>query len=287
MTNSYNNLAIPADVPSDVHQQFIDNYQAITRGFHRLFLFACDQKMEHIALNSALDVVGPDHFFTIAAGGSVGVMAAHLGLIARYGKRYPNLNYLIKINGKTDLMRTEQKDPFSSLLWSIENVIRFKEVSGLAIRAIGITVYIGSESESVMLAQAAQAIFQAHQHGLVTVVWLYPRGRALINDRSSVVVLGAVNVAACLGADFVKVNLPNDAHENLDSILQKLRQAAGETKIIIAGGPVQDDTLVLELVRKLIDKAGIAGVAFGRNLHQRPLDQAQLLAQKLAAILYS
>jgi DhnA-type fructose-1,6-bisphosphate aldolase and related enzymes len=34
-----------------------------------------------------------------------------------------------------------------------------------------------------MLSAAAQAIFEAHQNGLVTVLWIYPRGKAVGNEK--------------------------------------------------------------------------------------------------------
>ena len=39
---------IPADVPNDVLNEYLSNYDEITLGSERLMLFAGDQKIEHL-----------------------------------------------------------------------------------------------------------------------------------------------------------------------------------------------------------------------------------------------
>ena len=39
---------IPADVPNDVLNEYLSNYDEITLGSGRLMLFAGDQKIEHL-----------------------------------------------------------------------------------------------------------------------------------------------------------------------------------------------------------------------------------------------
>ena len=39
---------IPADVPERAKHEFRKNYSQITKNSDRLFLFACDQKVEHL-----------------------------------------------------------------------------------------------------------------------------------------------------------------------------------------------------------------------------------------------
>ena len=122
---------VPADVPEKKHAEFIKNYNAITRNTNRLFLFSCDHKIEHLnndcyGANINPQALHPEHFFRIAAQGNVGAMATHLGLIARYAKQYPHVAYIAKLNGKTPLVSTEQQDPHSPLLWTVDDVITIK-----------------------------------------------------------------------------------------------------------------------------------------------------------------
>ena len=61
-----------------------------------------------------------------------------------------------------------------------------------------------------MLSEAAQLIRQAHELGMVSVVWMYPRGKAVPDEKDPQLISGAAGVAACIGADFAKVNYPNE-----------------------------------------------------------------------------
>jgi fructose-bisphosphate aldolase / 6-deoxy-5-ketofructose 1-phosphate synthase len=286
-------MMIPADVPRSQHETFKANYQAITKGSNKLLMFACDQKIEH--LNSSFYGPGitrednnPEHLFRIARDSQIGLMATHLGLINRYAISYPTINYLVKLNGKTNLVTTRQRDPISQQLWSVDDVMRVKEEYNLLIRAVGYTVYLGSEFEHEMLTQAAHIIFQAHQHGLLTIIWAYPRGKAVNRERSPQMIAGAAGVAAALGADFVKVNAPEAT--NQEEVLQALTiavEAAGRTQLIVSGGQLQESNHLINQIYDQIHKAGTAGAAMGRNLHQRPLEQAIKVSQALSTIIYA
>lgn len=283
-------IDIPADVPAKTNQEYLNNYQAITRPTDRLFLFAADQKIEH--LNQ--DFYGPDipedvryvsHLFEIASQGSIGAFAIHLGLIARYGKQYPNINYIVKLNAKTNLIPASQRDPFSQNLWDVGDVVHFKEQSGLNIRGIGFTLYLGSEFESEMLHDAAQSIFEAHQHGLIAILWIYPRGKAIKDDQDPQLLAGATGLATSLGADFVKIKPPQTTKALSFSEAIKLAcDAAGNTKVICAGQEKRDPEQFLKTISEQLH-AGSAGCAVGRNIFQRPLPQAVAMTKALSALI--
>lgn len=206
-------VIVPLDVPKAMRETYVNNYMEITRGTGRLMLFAGDQKVEH--LNDDFygegvpeDDADPEHLFRIASQAKIGVFATQLGLMARYGMDYRNVPYLVKVNSKTNLVETAQADPFSNLWYDVEQVVDFKENSGLNILGVGYTIYLGSEFEAEMLVQAAQIIYDAHQHGMMSVLWIYPRGTAVKDEKDPHLIAGATGVGACLGTDFVKVNYP-------------------------------------------------------------------------------
>ena len=283
---------IPADVPTHAHTAYTENYAAITRGSERLFLFAGDQKIEHMNKDFygpaiAPDAIHPEHLFKIADAGHVGAFATQLGLVARYGKSYSNaINYIIKLNSKTDLIAPENKDPLSTQLWSVDQVVEFQKNSGLAIRGVGYTLYLGSEYENIMLHQAAQVIYQAHQHGLVTIVWVYPRGAAVNNEKDAKIIAGAAGIANCLGSDFAKINAPiTSSNQKNAELLHSAVQAAGNTKLICSGGKTSDkEEFLKELQEQLA--VGISGCATGRNIYQRPLPEAIALTHAIADLVY-
>ncbi|MBP5475198.1 MAG: aldolase [Methanomicrobium sp.] len=282
-------IVIPADVPKNAEAKYKENYKLITGGSGRLMLFAGDQKTEHLnddfyGADIHPDDADPEHMFRIASGSRVGVFASQLGLIARYGKSYPNVPYLVKINSKTHLVKTDQKDPLSTQLWTVQQVVDLRESSKLKIAAVGYTIYLGSEYEGVMLSQAAQIINEAHKHGLVVVLWIYPRGKAVKNEKDAHLIAGAAGTAAALGADFVKVNPPKEEGKDSAELLKEAVKAAGRTKLVCAGGSSTSAEKFLSQLYAQIHTGGASGNATGRNIHQKSLDEAIRMCNAISAI---
>ncbi len=284
-------MFIPADVPLYARQEFRTNYLTLTKGTERLFLFAADHKIEH--LNN--DFYGPhidpaahhpEHLFSIAQQPCIGGFATQLGLVARYGQKHPTIQYVIKLNSKTNLVPLDVQDPMSQQLWSIDDVLAFKKASGLSIRGIGLTLYIGSTYEGAMLAQAAQSILHAHQNGLVTILWVYPRGKAVVPKDEASLLAGAAGIATALGADFVKIHSPRSEHaEAPQTPLGIISQAAGNTKVIYAGGSAYDTTELLHTIEVQLS-SGSSGVAIGRNIYQHSLPDALKLTRDISKLVY-
>lgn len=283
------NIRIPADVPESAKEAFVSNYKTMTHETGRLMLFAGDQKIEH--LNDDFYGEGippedndPEHLFKIASQAKIGVFAAQLGLVARYGKDYPDLPYLIKVNSKTHLVKTSQSDPISSALYDIEQIVEFKKNSGLNILGIGYTVYLGSEYEGNMLTEAAQAIYEAHQHGLLSVIWCYPRGKAVADEADPHLIAGAAGTVGCLGSDFVKVNAPKKDGKADPALLKEATVAAGRTQVVCAGGSSKGVEDFLKQLHDQIHIGGTSGNATGRNIHQKSLDEAVKFTNAIYAI---
>ncbi len=282
-------ISVPLDVPKDEQKTYISNFKTITHDSDRLMLFAGDQKIEH--LNDDFygegiheDDHDPEHLFKIAAKAKIGCFATQLGLIARYGADYSSVPYLVKLNSKTHLVGTSQKEPCSSLLTSIDQVVRFRKTSGLKIVGIGYTIYLGSEEEAEMLRTAAQVVFEAHQNGLVTVLWIYPRGKAVKDEKDPHLIAGAAGVAACLGSDFVKVNPPKKEGASSVELMKEATKAAGRTKVVCAGGSSVDGEIFLKQLWEQIHIGGCAGNATGRNIHQKSLGEAVRMCNAIYAI---
>ncbi|MFH0967798.1 MAG: aldolase, partial [Methanobacteriota archaeon] len=254
-------VSVPLDVPKEAKKTYISNFETITHDSGRLMLFAGDQKIEHLNEDFFGDGIhsddnGPEHLFRIAAKAKIGCFAAQMGLIARYGSDYPDVPYLVKLNSKTNLVGTSQKEPYSGLLTTVEQVVKFKKSSGLNILGIGYTVYLGSEYESEMLKVAADAIFEAHQNGFVTVLWIYPRGKAVKDEKDPHLIAGAAGVAACLGSDFVKVNPPKKEGSSSVELMKEATKAAGRTKVVCAGGSSVDGAVFLKQLWEQIHIGG-------------------------------
>jgi DhnA family fructose-bisphosphate aldolase class Ia len=282
-------VKVPVDVMPEAREDYIDNYMAATRGTGRLMLFACDQKIEHLNKDfygEGIDISDgdPEHLFQIASQGTIGVMAAQRGLVARYAADYPDINYLVKMNSKTNLVKTSQKDPYSPQLYDIEAILAMRE-AGVNIVGLGYTIYLGSEYEAQMMQEAGELIAEAHGEGLLVVLWIYPRGKAVPEEKAGDVIAGAAGVALCLGADFVKVNPPKATEDATSAeLLAIASRAAGRTGLVCAGGSKADAKEFLSNLYDQIHIGGACGNATGRNIHMRSLDEAVRLTNAISAI---
>ncbi len=285
-------VRIPVDVMPESKDTYVDNYMAATRGTDRLMLFACDQKVEHLNKDfygEGIDIadLDPEHLFKIGNEGTIGVLAGQRGLIAQYAQDYPNINYLVKMNSKTNLVKTDQDDPYSPQLTSIDAVLAMRE-AGVNIVGLGYTIYLGSEYESTMMSEAGELIAEAHANGLLVVLWIYPRGKAVKAEKDADLIAGAAGVALCLGADFVKVNPPAATDsETSAELLHRASIAAGRTGLVCAGGSTVDAEQFLTQLYEQIHTGGACGNATGRNIHQRSLDEAVRLTKAISAITFA
>lgn len=282
-------VKVPLDVPADMREKYIENYNLITKGSGRLMLFAGDQKMEHLnddfcGADIPADDADPEHLFRIASQGKVGVLAVQLGLLSRYAMDYPDIPYLVKMNSKTHLVGVSQKDPTSRQLWNVAQVAEIAEDYNIKIPAIGYTIYLGSENEAEMLTEAAELINDAHFHGMVTVLWIYPRGKAVKDEKDPHLIAGAAGAALCLGSDFVKVNAPKKDGKSDAALLQEAVKAAGRTKLVCAGGSATSEEKFLEELYNQIHIGGASGNATGRNIHQKSLPEAVKFCNAIYAI---
>ncbi len=293
MATKYN---VPADVPDELIETFIDNMDAATCGTGKMNLFACDQKIEHLnddfydgGNKIPLSSNDPAHLFEIGARaheeGTIGVLAGQLGLISQYARDYPELPYLVKLNSKSHMVGTSQRDPVSQALWDLDDVAALLH-NGINVVGIGYTVYIGSEYEHDMLTEAATFIRQAHEMGMIAVVWMYPRGSAVKDEKDPQLISGAAGVAGCLGADFAKVNYPR-AFEGMTQAesLGIAAEAAGRCGIICSGGgTLPADEFLGRLVGQM-SVSGCRGAATGRNIHQKNTEEAVRMTAACHAVI--
>ena len=269
---------------------------AASCGTGSMNLFACDQKIEHLnddfydgGVKIPLSSNDPGHLFEIGAlaheEGTVGVLAAQGGLISLYAQDHPDVPYLVKLNSKSHLVKTEQRDPISLAMWDMDDVMSLVS-NGINVVGIGYTIYIGSEYEHEMLTEAAQFIRQAHEEGMIAVVWMYPRGKAVTDEKDPQLISGAAGVAACIGADFAKVNYPR-AWEGMTQpeALKIAVESAGRCGIICSGGGTLPPQEFLQRLWDQINVSGCRGAATGRNIHQKSTEEAVRMTAACHAII--
>ena len=283
-------VRVPADVMPEARDEYITNYLKATRETGRLMLFACDQKIEHLNKDfygEGIDIadLDPEHLFKIGSEGVCGVLAGQRGLVAQYAADYPEINYLIKMNSKTNLVGTKQEDPYSPQLYDLDAVLAMKE-AGVNIVGLGYTIYLGSEYEATMMAEAGELIAQAHANGLHRrAVDLPPRqGR----DRRE----GSRSHRRCrrrgsLPRRRLREGEPAEArgrpHSGRGPEGGLAPPPAARASCAPGGSTVDAETFLTQLYDQ-IHVGGADGNATGRNIHQRSLDEAVRLTKAISAI---
>ena len=289
-----NDFYIPGDVPLQSKETYQHNWNVFTKGTGRVLMFAGDQKIEHLNEDfydqSGDDLISnedasPEHLFHIAANSPISALAVQAGLASQYANDFPLVPLIIKLNSKSPLVTTKQKDPISLAFTSVDDVVELKR-NGLNIVGVGYTLFLGSEYEAEMLKEAEKAIVEAHRHGLLAIVWIYPRGKAVQNEKTIEIISGAAGVASSLGADFVKVNSPSGEIDDAATALRQATLAAGKTGVIISGG---NNTSAANYIYRTILQLKLgktAGIAVGRNVHQRSFEEAVNLCRALSAVIF-
>jgi hypothetical protein len=179
---------IPLDGPESTRETYRKNYEKMTHGVGRLMLMASDKKdgapqRRLFCPGIAAQEADPEHPLRIASQTHIGIFATQTRLAVRYDTDNLDVPYLVKMNTQTRLIKTAQRDPLRYQLQTLEQLIRFRASSSMQILGVGYTIYPGSEVEVVMLAEAAWLIFKAHQHFLLTVMWTYPRGQTVSDEK--------------------------------------------------------------------------------------------------------
>lgn len=205
--------------------------------------------------------IDPDFILQIAEQGGYNGIILQKGIAEKYySKEKYRVPLILKLNGKTEL---SSGDPISRQVCSV------KEALDLGAQAVGYTIYIGSEHESIMMAEFGKIVEQARPLKLPVIAWCYPRGRNIKNTAETAPdnVIYAARVGLELGADIVKIKYCGSL-----SCFSQAVKAAGKTKVMMAGGPKADKEKFLEQVRNVM-KAGAIGVVAGRNvwLDKEPL----------------
>jgi len=236
------------------------NLNKITKQGKALFL-AYDQGLEHGPTDFNDENVNPDYIIDIARKGGYTGIVFQKGIAEKYNKeiRKSKVPLIVKLNGKTNLFKGE---PISRQLCTVDEALK------LGAKAVGYTIYIGSDYEDEMMQEFENIQRQAHSNGLPVIVWIYPRGKSLKGKKDSELMAYACRVGLEIGADIIKIQY-NGNKENLKWAVK----SAGRTKVVIAGGVKKGEDELLRQVKDIMN-TGAIGLAIGRNVWQasKPLE---------------
>ena len=223
----------------------------------KVLILAYDHGLEHgpVDFEEVPESANPERVFEVAKHPAVTSLAVQKGVAEAYYPSYEDeVTLLAKLNGTSNLWMGE---PDSSVNWSVDYAAE------VGADAVGFTLYGGSNNEIEMAEEFRDAHERAREHDLPVVMWSYPRGQGLKNDKKPGVIAYAARKALELGADVAKVKYPG-SREAMEHVVEM----AGKTKVIMSGGSKRSDREFLENVKAVID-AGGAGLAVGRNVFQR------------------
>ena len=227
----------------------------------KALLLAYDQGLEHGPTDFNSKNVDPRYIIKIAKSGGFTALVLQKGIVEKYYDeiRKSKVPLIMKLNGKTNLYRG---DPISSEICTV------KEALDLGAKAVGFTIYIGSQHEDQMIDEFEKIQREAHSKGIPVVAWIYARGSSVRVRPSSELMAYAARTGLEIGAGIVKVKYDGDVHA-----LKWTVESAGRTKVVIAGGMKRDEALFLNQVKEIMG-TGAIGLAVGRNIwqHENPLE---------------
>lgn len=221
---------------------------------NRALILAYDHGLEHGPTDFNDKNVDPKFILDIALKGKYTAVALQKGIVLKYYKeKYTEIPLLLKLNGKTNLLKEE---PFSPLICDVDEAIRLRA------SAVGYTIYLGSENEAKMFEIFSKIEEDAHAQGLGVVAWMYPRGKAVKDELDPKILSYAARVGLELGADMIKIKYNGNPKD-----LEWIVKSAGKTKVVISGGMKIEEKKFLEEVKDVM-RAGASGIAVGRNVWQ-------------------
>lgn len=265
-------------------------------GTGKLVILPVDQGFEHGPARSFAknpDGYDPYYHASLAVESGCNAYAAPLGFIETVARDFAGeIPLILKINN-SDTLFNAGGSPCSSLTSGVEDALR------LGCVGIGFTIYPGSALRKQMYEEIAQASLQAKKAGLLVVIWSYARGENISKQGETAidVIAYSAQIAAQLGAHFIKVKPPSDyieqteAKKVYESQQIPIKTLADRTKhvidssfggkrvVIFSGGEAKAEADILAEVKQLA-QGGAFGSIMGRNAFQRPKkDAIKLLHQ--------
>jgi class I fructose-bisphosphate aldolase len=269
-------------------------------GSGKLVILPVDQGFEHGPARSfgpnpaAYD---PRYHVELAIEAGCNAYAAPLGFIEAIAAECAGqIPLILKVNNHDVLQ--DEKDPLGATTSSVADALR------LGCVAVGYTIYPGTAERRLQYQEVAEIAAEAKRVGLAVVVWAYPRGGGLSKEGETGldVTAYAAQIAAQLGAHIIKVKLPsahleqaaaakvyestNIPRETLAERVEHVIQSSfnGRRVVIFSGGAMNADRDALLNEARAIQAGGGFGSIMGRNVFQRPRDEALKLLNDVMSI---
>jgi len=267
-----------------------------------LSILPVDQDIEHNASYSFYKnplYFDPENIVKLAIEAQCNGLASTLGALGLVSKKYADkIPFIVKIN-HNELLTYPNK-------WDQILFAQVRQAYEMGAVAIGATIYFGSTASNRQIAEISKAFYEAHQLGLATILWCYPRNSAWQdkegNYESAADITSYANrLGVTIEADIIKQKMPEkdgafrkfkfgkenkEMYESLSTEnpidmvrLQVMNCYAGKISLINSGGESSSDgnfqTDLKEAIRTAVinKRAGGAGLIMGRKAFKRPMNE--------------
>ncbi|MGD8907794.1 MAG: class I fructose-bisphosphate aldolase [Chromatiales bacterium] len=237
----------------------------------------------------------PQKIVELAIEGGCNAVASTLGVLGAVSRRYAHkIPFLVKLNHNEMLTYPAIYD--QTLFASVEQAFDMGAV------AVGATIYYGSLESRRQIMEISEAFQQAHELGMVTVLWAYLRNSEFkvsgVDYHTAADLTGQANhLAATIEADIVKQKQAEGnggyravkfgkTHDKVYTDLtsdhpvdlvryQVANCYMGRAGLINSGGASSGEGDLAQAVRTAVinKRAGGMGMISGRKAFQRPMDQ--------------
>ena len=260
-----------------------------------LSILPVDQGIEHSAGASFAPnpiYFDPENIVKLAIEGQCNAVVSTLGVLGAVARKYAHkIPFIVKLNHNELLTYPNKYD--QKMFASIDQAF------DMGAMAVGATIYYGSEESTRQIEEITQVFEQAHQLGMVTVLWCYLRNNAFKKDGvdyhvSSDLTGQANHLGVTIEADIVKQKQPecNGGYNALNFgkthklVYEKLTTNnpidltryqvvncyMGRVGLINSGGASGKDDLKQAVRTAVINKrAGGMGLITGRKAFQKPM----------------
>ncbi len=265
-----------------------------------LSILPVDQAIEHTAASSFYqnpDYFDPVNIVKLAIEGGCSGVASTLGVLGLISKQYAKeIPFVVKINHNELLTYPTKYDQ--------RMFAQVEQAANMGAVGIGATIYFGSKQSSRQIEEVGKAFAKAHELGLLTMLWCYPRNADWKKDKENYeqsvdLTAQAIHLGVTLEADIVKQKMPNSlagfatfkfgkfdtqaykalvtAHP-IDLVrYQVLHAYAGKINLLNSGGASnksKKDDLKQAVRQAVINKrGGGAGLIMGRKAFSKPLKE--------------
>jgi class I fructose-bisphosphate aldolase len=268
-----------------------------------LSILPVDQGIEHTAGSSFGPnpiYFDPENIIKLGIEGGCNAVATTFGGLALMSRKYAHkIPFVVKIN-HNELMTYPTK--YDQIMFG-----SVKEAWNLGAAAVGATIYFGSAESDRQIIEVSRAFEEAHELGLVTILWCYTRNNNFVVEKTdyhtAADLTGQANhLGVTIKADIIKQKLPANnkgflaakfgktdpaMYDKLSSEhpidlcrYQVINCYSGKIGLINSGGESKGESDFADAVRTAVvnKRAGGCGLISGRKAFQRPFNEGvQLL----------